>query len=162
QKPPARKRRPPRAYPGPAPETGCALPMIEKQRPMPAVGVYICHDSKVLAFHRVKEHGRGTWSCMGGYIEHGEHWFDAAIREGKEEVGLDVHSPQLICITNDIYPESGKHSLTFQIAVKSDTPDFMNAEPEKHQQLGWYKWEEIPQPWMPSLKVMYDNNHKPV
>jgi 8-oxo-dGTP diphosphatase len=135
--------------------------MSDAQRPMAAVGVYICHEGKVLAFRRVKPHARDTWACMGGYIENGEHWFDAALREAKEEAGIDVHSPSLIAVTNDVYPD-GKHSITFQVAVKTDSPHFVNAEPEKHQDMGWFKWDEIPKPHMVSLQVMYDNNHKPM
>lgn len=134
---------------------------MSEQRPQIGVGVYICHEGKVLMFERIGKHGTGTWSAMGGHLEHGEHWFDTAKREAKEECGLDVHSPELFAVTNDYFPESGKHYVTMQVAVKTDSPNFQNTEPEKHRNLTWCEWENVPEPRFVALQSVYDQGYKP-
>jgi 8-oxo-dGTP diphosphatase len=125
------------------------------------VGIYICHAGKLLTFQRLGKHGTGTWAAMGGHLEFGEHWFDTAMREAQEETGLVVHSPKLIGVTNDVFAQTGKHYVTFQVEVLADTPNFMNAEPEKHAHMDWRKWHEIPQPHFVSLAMMFEQNLKP-
>lgn len=125
------------------------------------VGVYICYEGKILVFKRIKEHGRGQWSAIGGHLEHGEHWFDTALREAREEAGIEVHSPRLFAVTNDVFPESGKHYITLQVEVRADSADFINAEPEKHVEMGWYRWEDVPTPRFPGIQSVYDQNLKP-
>ena len=49
--------------------------------------VYIVKDSKVL-LHLHKKYK--TWFAIGGHIENGEFAHSAAIREAKEETGLDI------------------------------------------------------------------------
>lgn len=125
------------------------------------VASHVCRNGKVLAFQRITEHGEGTWTVLGGHLENGEHWNDCAIREVLEEGGISTHSPQLFAITNDVFPETGKHYVTFHIALKADTDEFTNAEPEKHQHLGWYEWDAIPEPRFPCIQSVYKQNLKP-
>ena len=50
-------------------------------------GVYIVHKNKVL----IRKHEKyGFWIHVGGHVELDEDPVTAAIRECKEEVGLDV------------------------------------------------------------------------
>ena len=135
--------------------------MNTENRPIVGVASHICHNGKVLAFQRIGSHDTGTWSVMGGHMEHGENWAVTAMREAREEVGIETHSPKLFAVTNDIFPESGKHYLTLHVELKADTENFTNAEPDKHQQLGWYAWENIPEPRMLPVQQLFDQNQKP-
>lgn len=130
-------------------------------RPSIGVGVYICHAGKVLVFKRTAKHGAGTWSPPGGHQEFGEHWEQTAVREAQEEVGLAVHSPQLFAITNDYFADQDKHYVTLHVAVRTDTSQFTNNEPEKQQDIGWRAWEDIPEPRMPPLQNVFNENKKP-
>jgi len=38
------------------------------------------------------------FSIPGGYLEHGESFETAAIREVKEETGLDIANPTVLCV----------------------------------------------------------------
>lgn len=38
---------------------------------------------------------KGEWALTGGYIDKGETWQMAAVREAKEELGLDLHPSHL-------------------------------------------------------------------
>lgn len=64
----------------------------------PAVGsvVFIIKDDKVLYGIRSREPGKGKLDLPGGFIEVGETAEAAAIRETKEELGIDITLTKLL------------------------------------------------------------------
>ena len=58
--------------------------------PVPGVGVAVVSEGRVLLIER--GHGAlvGKWAVPGGRVEWGETLEDAAVREVREETGLDV------------------------------------------------------------------------
>ena len=59
-------------------------------RPIVGAGAVIIQEGKLLIVKRKAEPGRGRWSIPGGTVHLGERVRDAAIRETKEESGLDI------------------------------------------------------------------------
>ena len=59
-------------------------------RPIVGVGVVVWHCDRVLLVRRGKAPRSGQWSLPGGAQQLGETVAEAARREVKEEVGLDV------------------------------------------------------------------------
>ena len=60
--------------------------------------VYLKRNSQTLMLHRVKKEGdyhEGKWNGLGGKIDPGETPEECAIREVKEESGLDLVNPRL-------------------------------------------------------------------
>jgi mutator protein MutT len=59
--------------------------------PIPVLAAVIRRDGRLLVARRPahKRHG-GLWEFPGGKVEEGESWADAAARERKEELGVDV------------------------------------------------------------------------
>jgi mutator protein MutT len=57
-------------------------------RPIPAVGVLLLDDDKVLLVQRAKPPHVGRWTVPGGKVELGETLEAAALRELAEETGL--------------------------------------------------------------------------
>ena len=55
-------------------------------------------DQAVVLVRRAIEPGYGKWVFPGGYLDRGEVVEQAAIREAREEVGLDVQLDGLVCI----------------------------------------------------------------
>ena len=72
--------------------------------PKLAVGTIISDDrNRVVLVRRAIEPGYGKWVFPGGYVDRGEELKAAAVREAREETGLDVRLDRLI----DIYSYSG-------------------------------------------------------
>ena len=60
--------------------------------------VYVKHKGRTLMLHRVKkeqDYHEGKWNGLGGKLEPGETPEECAIREVKEESGLDIENPHL-------------------------------------------------------------------
>jgi 8-oxo-dGTP diphosphatase len=60
--------------------------------------VYVKHDGRTLMIHRVKKANdmhAGKWNGLGGKFEAGETPEACAIREVREESGLEIRSPRL-------------------------------------------------------------------
>ena len=77
--------------------------------PVPAVGVVCLKGDEVLLIRRGKPPRMGEWSLPGGRIEPGERAVDAALRELREETGVEARILGLIDVVDGIFPEAGRH-----------------------------------------------------
>lgn len=59
-------------------------------QPIVGVGALIVHDGRLVLVKRGVEPDKGRWSIPGGAVELGEKARAAAVREAKEECGLDI------------------------------------------------------------------------
>ena len=73
--------------------------------PKIAVGtVILMPDDRIVLVKRAIEPGYGKWVFPGGYVDRGEELTLAAVREAREESGLDVRITELI----NIYSYAGR------------------------------------------------------
>ena len=67
--------------------------------PKVAVGTIIrSADDRLVLVKRAIEPGYGLWVFPGGYVDRGEAVTEAAVREAREEAGLDVRIDDLVNI----------------------------------------------------------------
>lgn len=72
--------------------------------PKVATGVVFSHDGGIVLVQRAIEPSLGKWVFPGGYVDRGETVEHAAVRETKEESGLDVRLVRLLGVYS--YPGS--------------------------------------------------------
>ncbi len=72
------------------------------ERPLVGVGVVVCKGDQVLLVRRAKAPRRGQWSLPGGAQKLGETVRQAAIREVREETGLEVALTKLLDAVDSI------------------------------------------------------------
>ena len=63
---------------------------IYYQNPSPAAGAVIVNEGRILLVERSIDPGKGDWCIPAGFNEWCEHPKQTAIREIKEETGLDI------------------------------------------------------------------------
>ncbi len=101
--------------------TRCAH--IHFEDPKVAVAVFILREGRVLLIRRGVSPERGKWSVPAGYVEAGEDPRQAAVRECREETGLEVSDLQL----RDVIARQGEEEgadivIVYEGAVASGVP----------------------------------------
>lgn len=77
----------------------------------PGASVLPVKDGKVLLSIRAREPYKGSYDIIGGFMEAYELPEVAALREAKEETGLDMKIVSLLGIYVDRYGEDGDYTL---------------------------------------------------
>jgi ADP-ribose pyrophosphatase YjhB (NUDIX family) len=68
---------------------------VAYRNPVPAAGVVVVEEGKVLMVRRKFEPRAGEWTLPAGFVEYDEHVEECAVRETREETGLEVEITRL-------------------------------------------------------------------
>ena len=102
----------------------------------------------ILMMKRKAVHGKGTYSIPGGAVDAGEGIEQAALRELKEETGLEAQQLQCLGLTNNLqtYTTEGVHVASMIFYSNTFSGTLCCKEPHKHELLGWYNIKSLPSP----------------
>ncbi len=114
--------------------------------PRVGIGVFVVKDGRFLLGRRSGSHGAGEWSVPGGHLEFAESFDDAARREVKEEVNVEIGATRVVAVTNDIFEADAKHYVTVWVAADHVAGEPQVCEPDKFTDVGWYDWACLPEP----------------
>jgi 8-oxo-dGTP diphosphatase len=84
--------------------------------PVAAAGVVCLRGSEVLLIRRGTPPRLGEWSLPGGRIEPGERAVDAALRELREETGVEAELTGLLDVIDGLFPP--RHYLLVDYAAR--------------------------------------------
>jgi len=129
--------------------------------PRVGVGVIVSKDQQVLLLRRRNVHGAGTWSTPGGHLDFGESPEQCAVREVKEETGLDIDAVVFRAITNDVFTVEGRHYITIWMEGRYLGGEPTVAAPEEASEIGWFPWDALPQPLFLPLQHLLDGHYYP-
>jgi len=88
--------------------------------PKVAVGTIIRDEAnRIVLVRRAIEPGYGKWVYPGGYVDRGELVKDAAVREAREEAGLEVRLDHLINVYS--YPGRAPVVIVYAASILSGT-----------------------------------------
>lgn len=82
----------------------------------------------------------GSWDVPGGQVEPGEEFSSAAVRETREEVGLQLVDPLLIFATSDIRDGVSKTWLFYTARLQAGDPIVLGDE---HDAYTWIMPEDL-------------------
>jgi 8-oxo-dGTP diphosphatase len=109
---------------------------------------------------RAGSHGEGTWCPPGGHLEFGESLEVCALREAREETGVEVTDLRFLAITNDLFPE-GKHYITIWMEGSYASGEATIGEPQKASEVGWFSWGSVPEPRFLPLQNLLAGRSRP-
>ncbi len=99
----------------------CGYPVKVYKNPVPTVDIIITTGDKIVLIRRKNE--PLGWAIPGGFIDFGESAENAAIREAKEETGLDVELTGLLGVYSDPKRDPRTHTIsTVFLAKAQGTP----------------------------------------
>ncbi len=95
----------------------------------------------------------GEWSLPGGKLDWGETFEEGAIREVKEETGLDIKNPKVISVHN--CKNEHAHFMTVGLVAEEYSGEPQVMEPDEMTEWAWYSFDALPQPrYFPSFLVI--------
>jgi 8-oxo-dGTP pyrophosphatase MutT (NUDIX family) len=128
----------------------------ERNKAVTAVYLFLKKDGKILLARRCNTgYQDGNYQVPAGHIDAGELPTQAAIREGKEEVGIDIVKEDLRFVHASFRP---KHDNTgdrvdYFFEVSRWSGEIANGEPDKCDELRWVDPAELPQNVTPHVRV---------
>ncbi len=122
------------------------------------VATIITRGDEVLLLKRKNAHGDGTWSTPGGHLDFGETPEQCAIRETREETGLDISEVKFKAMTNDVFEVEGKHYISIWMEGRyAGGEPIVNAEYESSE-VGWFAWTALPEPLFLPFQHLLEGN----
>lgn len=134
----------PRAQPHLRCTGACGGDWYANPKPTANVLVERTDDRRLLLVRRGRDPFRGRWDIPGGFVEDGEEARDAALRELREETGLDVRITGWVGVFADRYGgDRGEHTCNLFWRGETDEPDQARAASDVSE-LGWFGRDELP------------------
>lgn len=115
--------------------------MQNKKEPRVAVSAIIRKERKLLLVKEILENGREYWIFPGGGVKFGENLEEAAKREMKEELDLEIEVKKLLGFKEAIFPKYNYHTIIFFFLAKP-LGDFLINE-KKILEVRYFDLEEI-------------------
>ena len=106
------------------------------------VAALVYSDNKILLVQEAQGTFKGKWGLPKGFVDPGELPRDAALRELKEECGLDGEVVRLLCVKGDPKRDPRGHVISIAYVVSAD------GEPTAGDDAacaGWYDISQVKQ-----------------
>ncbi len=131
--------------------------MAERFKLIPAVHLFFVQGESVLLLRRANTgYEDGNYSVVAGHIDGGEAVIQAAIREAREEAGVEIQ-PDDVQVVGVMHRLSNEERVDFFVEVKRWTGQVRNMEPDKCDDLSWFAWSELPDNLVPYIKRALNN-----
>lgn len=110
---------------------------------LPVVMIAIIKDKKICFIKRNKRPYKGYWGMVAGKMQVGESIKETAIREAKEETGLELEFHSLKGVLHEHAKENNqvKHSFVFFLVQLNALNDKL--KPTEEGELSWFELDEI-------------------
>lgn len=111
------------------------------EAPIAGVGAVVINNRQVLLVRRANEPNRGQWSIPGGTVELGETLAQAAIREVREECGVEI-VPGGVLDTFDLIRRDQAGRLQYHYVLIDLAARYVSGEPTAGTDALEVRWVE--------------------
>jgi len=120
---------------------------LGEQEPCPRVGVGVLltdDHGRVLLTLRRHPPEAGCWSIVGGKVDFLETLENCAIREAREEAGVEIAIVRLLCVTDHCLPQESQHWVSPAYLGRIVGGTARNCEPHKTREVTWFALRDLP------------------
>lgn len=130
--------------------------MAEKHKAKLASFVIFEREGKILLARRFNTgYADGQYQMPSGHIEANEYPAEAAIREAKEEVGVEIDMNDLEFVHASYrinHVDAAGDYVDFFFKATRWSGELVNAEPEKCDEIRWVPIDDLPENTVPVIK----------
>ena len=122
-----------------------------------AVHVFLLRDGRVLLLRRFQTgYEDGNYSVPAGHLDGNEPVVHAAIREAREEVGVEIARHDL-AVVGVMHRRADDERIDFFVAARRWEGEPRNGEPHKCDQLLWADLDRLPGNVIPYVRRALEN-----
>ncbi|ASJ55130.1 NUDIX hydrolase [Brevibacillus formosus] len=122
-----------------------------------AVHLFLVKGAQVLLLRRYNTgYEDGNYSVPAGHLDGNEEVKTAAIREAKEECGIDI-DPASLEMVGVMHRRSNDERIDFFVAATKWHGEIINAEPNKCDELVWVDMDKLPPNVIPYVRQALSN-----
>jgi ADP-ribose pyrophosphatase YjhB (NUDIX family) len=119
--------------------------------------LFLIRDGEVLLLRRFNTgYEDGKYSVVAGHLDGDEEVKTAAIREAREEVGVEI-PPTDLQVVGVMHRKSDDERIDFFLAASSWVGEVTNGEPDKCDELVWANLDALPENLIPYVARALDN-----
>lgn len=126
-----------------------------------AVNLILVKDEKALLLRRLNTGWHdGEYGVVAGHVDGGETIARAAVREAKEEAGIDIRENDLrvVHVQHRINPQTEYIDFSIRADIWNGEPT--NVEPNKCDDLSWHPLDNLPENTIPYIRFVFENIQK--
>lgn len=122
-----------------------------------AVHLFLLREDEVLLLRRFNTgYEDGSYSVVAGHLDGGERVEQAAIREAREEVGVEI-TPDALEIVGVMHRLSDDERIDWFVTAHEWAGEVTNCEPNKCDELRWARLDDLPETIIPYVRRALDN-----
>jgi 8-oxo-dGTP pyrophosphatase MutT (NUDIX family) len=127
-----------------------------------AVHLFLVRDGEVLLLRRYGTgYEDGNYSVIAGHLDGEEQVKDAAIREAREEAGVEIRAEDLEVVgvmhRRGEPGRAGDERVDFFVAASGWSGEISNREPHKCDDLSWFRLNALPDNVIPYVGRALEN-----
>ncbi|MCX7570437.1 NUDIX domain-containing protein [Tumebacillus sp. DT12] len=131
--------------------------MTERFKMAVAVHLFLIRGSQVLLLRRYNTGFEdGNYSVVVGHLDGGEDVIAAAVREAKEEAGIDLRRED-VRVVGVMHRKARDERVDFFVAADRWSGEIVNCEPDKCDELSWHDRERLPINTIPYIRQALGN-----
>ena len=126
-----------------------------------AVNLILIKDGKALLLRRFNTGWKdGEYGTVAGHVDGNETIANAAVREAKEEAGIDIREEDLHVVHTQHRISVDAEYIDFNITTEKWIGEPTNMEPNKCDDLSWHPIDNLPENTIPYIRLAFENTQK--